>query len=537
MFRSLLLTVAGVFALVASTPDVKKFDLPPDGIHQTDVKLSELLKQHAAARGPLPTANGHETVEHWSFVSAGLAGAEVLQHAGSDYRSQITQGPFTQLFGQFNGVRWHRDENGFTSLSTGIDDESYAPLRTLNDLEDAKNDVSIAGEIDAPTPAYVVKVQRPQYRHPKWVFVDKKTWLIDKVEYGSGKRYYTSTFDDYRVTNGLNEPWHIHDTDGREKLDSDWKRSSLDRSVPLDMSQFVPAPNAPTVGVGGSSAQLPANFYRSGDMIVRLSVHGRGLDFLVDCASPASIIDRDVARELNLPTYDQVTDIDGTAFWYRTVVDDATLGPIRMRNFVMSVGHYSYNESLDTKVVGVLGYDFFAQNVVKVDYVNGTAELIPQSQFSAKNIAGSYVVPVTFDDRIPLIPAQIGNSQNARIAIDNAIPYTLAFSTLIDKDPSDFVDAPNTRHGSTLVPFADDSSFGVQAEAWVTHASHFRFGPSDYQKVGIVATNYPYEVNGRTLDAIIGLNSLAFYDVYYDFPDSQLVIKPNANFFKVFHAH
>lgn len=544
MSRLLYFLAASAFAFAfsiatsfAADPDPKTFDRPPAGLHQSEVKLAALIKQHDTAVGQLAAAAKHGTTEHWSFTLAGSAGTEVLQHAGSDYRSHIVQGPFTQDFGQFNGVRWHRDENGFTSQSTSIDDDSFAPLRALDDLDDAKNDISIAGETSDAKPAVVVKVSRPRYRHPEWVFVDKSTGFITRIESGYGTRYYTHSFDDYRATNGRTEPWHIHDTDGRVKLDADWVRQSLDRSTPIDPAQFVPAPNASTINQGmDTSIPLPAKMFR-GDVVVRMSVHGRGLDFLVDCASADSIIDRNVAHDLSLPTFDQLTEADGTRYWYRTIIDDATLGPIRMRNFVMSAGSYTYDVSGTTRVVGVLGYDFLAQNVLKIDYINATAELIPSSKFSAKDIAGSYIVPLTFDDRLPLVPAQFGTSTNAHIAINNALRYNIAFSSLIDKYPSDFKDPPNEHRSNTLVPFADDSSFGSQAEVWLTQVSHLRFGPADYQQLPIVATNFPYDVNGQSIDGMIGLNFLSYFDCYYDYPHNQLVLKPNAEFFKTFHAN
>jgi hypothetical protein len=434
-------------------------------------------------------------------------------------------------------VRWHHDENGFTSLTTGTDDESFAPLRTLDDLDDPKNDVSLAGEMPGPGSAYVVKVVRPQRRHPEWVFVDKASGRITRIEYGYGKRYYKHTFEDYRTTDGISEPWHVHDTDGRAAADWDWVRTTLDHKAPVTLAHFVPPPNAPITAIGiGSNLELPIHMYR-GSAVVRLSVHGRGLDFLIDSASPETIIDRDVARELNLPTFGQTTEIDGTKIIYRTIIDEATVGPIRLQNLVVNASAFQWDVSETNRIVGVLGYDFLAQTILKFDYVNGIVDVIPRETFSAKNIAGSYIVPLTFDDRLPLVPAQIGTSVDARVIVNNALTYTYVFGSLIEKYPADFVDPPGEKRGNAMVPFADENSFGTEAPVWVTSASHLRFGPSDYQKIGVFATSFPFEIGGRAIDAMIGLNYLAYFDVYFDYPDNQLVLKPNTLFFKTFHAN
>lgn len=544
MSRILSLFLASVFVLAAipalasaPTPDEKTFDLPPDGIKTSDAKLAAVLKLHESSLGTIVHGALDHAIERWAFTGDGMQGTEDLERSGTDYRSHIVEGPFTQDYGQFNGVRWHHDENGYTSLTTGTDDESFAPLRTLDDLDDPKNDVSLAGEMPGTLPTYVVKVVRPQRHHPEWVYVDKATGRIARIEYGSGKRYYSHVYDDYRTTNGISEPWHVHDSDGRTAVDWDWTRASLDRTTQINPAHFAPAPNTPTIALGvANGIPLPARMFR-GTYVVRLSVHGRGLDFLIDCASPETIIDRDVARELNLPTFGQTTEVDGDKIWYRTIIDDATVGPVRFKNLVVTARYFAYNASYENRVVGLLGYDFLAQTVLKFDYMNGTIDIIPHDQFSAKSIAASYVVPLTFDDGLPIVPAQMGTSVNTRIAVNNALPWTIAFGPLIDKNPKDFVDDPGVKRGTAVVPFADENNFGASASVWQTRVSHLRFGPFDYQQDLILATTFPFEIGGRSIDAMIGIDNLSYFDVYLDYPDNQMILKPNKRFFEVFHAN
>ena len=503
----------------------------------TTAHLSEVLKSHDAAVGHRPPGAPDNSIEDWTFSGDGQHGTEQVQRAGTDYASQITRGPFTESYGQFDGARWHRDYNGFTSTTYGDEYETFLPLRVLALLEDPKNDVSLKGEVPGPPAAYVIEVKRPQHRHPDWVFVDKTTYLVDRVEIASGKRQLVSTYSDYRSTDGLQEPWRIHDSDGRAELDYDWQRTNLSHPPTMSFSLFVPPPSAPTIAYGfAADTALPVKMYY-GQFIVRLSVQGRGLDFLIDSASATSYIDRDVAHELNLPTYDALTQLDdGTSLDYMTRIDAATVGPLLFRNFALESTSYDYQITGETKVVGVLGYDFLAGVVLHMNYHDGTAELIPKDHFTGSTpVAGAYQIPIVMDDGRPMVSMGIGEGISQRVMLDTAMPFTIVCGPYIDSHDADFTDLPHQDRKSTIVPFADETSYGTAATVWLTQASHLRFGPADYLKYTVVATNFAFGSSDDETDAVVGIDYLAFFDVYLDYADQRVLLKPNASFFQIFH--
>jgi len=499
--------------------------------------LAEVLEAHESAVGHLDPGVPDRSVEDWSFTRAGQGGTEHLERSGTDYDSQITLGPFSDSYGQFNGVRWHRDDNGFTSNTYANDDESFFPLRVLDDLADPKNDLTLKGETAGASPAYVIELKRPLYRHPEWVFVDKDSDLITRVEWVYRKRRIVNVYDDYRLTDGLRQPWHIHDSDGRTQLDDDWRRTTLSRSAPIDVARFAPPPSTPGVGLGfADTTALPAKMFR-GQLIVRVSVQGRGLDFLIDSASPNSYIDRDVAAELNLPTFGALTQLDdGTKLEYTTRIDDATVGPLRFRNFVLESTTYNYQINQNVKVVGVFGYDFLAGVILHINYFDGTAELIPRERFTGANpVTGAYQLPLVMDDGVPMVSMGIGEGLAPHVIVDTALPVTVVGGPYIDAHTGDFTDLPGEHHRDAFVPFADENSYGARASIWRTRASHMRFGLADYQEALVYATNFPLGGTDDAADAIVGLDYLDFYDVYFDYPDQRVLIKPNAYFFEVFH--
>jgi hypothetical protein len=525
-----------VFLLAAGV--AAPLDAPPDGLTTSTAHLSEILAANQRASGHLASSTADRSIDDWSFTRDGQTGTEHLERSGTDYVSRIDIGPFEESFGQFNGVRWHRDYNGFTSTTLASDDESFAPLRVFADLVDPKNDLSLQGETTGAKAAYVIEVKRPQYKHPEWVFVDKSTSLVTRVEWISGKRRVVNVYDDYRTTDGHSDPWHIHDSDGRAQLDYDWHRTALVHPPSIDAARFAPPPSTSHVllGFDGTTA-LPAQMHY-GEFIVRVSVGGRGLDFLIDSASPFSIIDREVAHDLNLLTFGAITQLDdGTKVAYTTRLDDATVGPLRFQNFVLQSETYNYRVSDSTKVVGILGYDFLANFVLHIDYTDGTLELIPKSQFQPSAIADSYNIPLLLDNGKPMVSMGIGEAIAPHVILDTASPFSIISGPYIDAHNTDFVDLPYQEHRTAVVPFADDSSYGQTASLWFTTASHMRFGPSDYQRVTVIATNFPFYGGEDATDAILGIDYLSFFDVYLDYADKQVIIKPNKRFYATFHKN
>jgi hypothetical protein len=511
-------------------------DAPPNGLVPSTAHLAAIVAQHEQAAGRLAPGAPGSSVEEWSYNYVGDVGTIRIERNGTDYHSVITSGPFVEEYGQFNGVRWHRDENGFTSLTTSTETLTFLPLRALDDIREPKNDLTLAGETTGEHPAYVIKVVRPHYKYPEWVFVDKAAGTISRIEFTVGKRRAANDYSDYRTTAGLATPWHVHETDDRPGVAWDWKRTSLTPGAAISMSSFAPSTAPASILYGyADNMQLPVRIVE-GNILIRISVQGRGLDFLLDSGESTSIIDRDVANELNLPTFGEMTQLpDGTKLAYETKIDDMTVGPLRMRNVAILSESYHYQPTRDTKVVGILGYDFFAGTVVHINYVDGTVQLIPRERFTAdKPVDGGITVPVELDNGVPMVAMSIGEDITQRAVVNTISPFSIVFGPYIEAHRSDFVDFPDEKHQDTYVPFADENGFGTEASVWITRATHMRFGPADYQEVPVVATNFPYSSAYGDVDAVLGLNYLTFFDLYFDYANNRIVIKPNSFFFKTF---
>jgi hypothetical protein len=515
-------------------------DAPPANLKPAPVHLAALLAAHDAAVGVRTAGIADTVVEDWRFTDSGISGTEHLERAGTDYHSKLLEGPFVEEYGQHNGERWHRDYNGFVSPTTTIDETSFIAERVLEDAADPKDDASVLGVTQSTNPAYVVQVKIPGDLHPEWVFYEVSTSQIVRVEQVEGTHRLVNTYDDFRATDGVTSAWHIHDSDGRTQLDDDWVRTSMAIGGHVDQTQFAQPPSAPHTASYQQGFQVPVTMYDDGTIIIRVTVNGRGLDMMLDTATPENIIDEQVARELGLPTYghvDRLSNGDNVAF--ETTIPLCSIGNTTTTNLAVDAEPFNFQWTEHTKVVGVLGYDFLAGNVFKIDYWNGTLSLIAPSAFASENpVPGGITVPIELDNGTPFIQLGIGNSVSTNAVLANESDRTIVFGNFVNAHNDDFTNYGDGKHHQDQVPFADNGSFGRTIEAWAALADHLRFGSGDYQQVLVVASSYPLHYSpDRAVDAMLGFDVLRFFDLYIDYPHNRFIVKPNQLFFKVFHRN
>lgn len=532
-----------------------KLDAPPAGLSPSTVTVGQIFKAYDAATGVLERGTADTSLQHWHFTKAGLPGTEDLVRSGRDYYSRISAGPLTDEYGQLLGHRWHRDPNGVVSAADSKDFTSFEMLLLMREFDvatDPKSDVKVAGETAQPKPAYVLEVRPSGEKHPSWFYFDKSTGLIDRIEEIVEKTRVTISYDDYRTTKGLAQPWHVHYSEGDDpSLDDDFVRDTMTVGGQVDVTRFAPPRSSVAFAQYTGSMWLPAHVIDDGETfyigkysrsidspntVIRLTIDGRGYDFALSAAAPSTLIDFDVAQSLHLSSYGQVThDRHGAPVAYGTILPRATAGALTLTNLAVEAVPFHYHVDYDTKIVGLLGYDFLSTGVFKIDFINGTVMLTsPQYYDTHLPDTDAEVVPLTFDDGYPFFSGDISGHESS-ILIDNDFDWSWIFGDFTQSYPDIVKDQSSGKeHASTTVPFADSKSYGRDVDVWFGVLDDVHFGPAHFRNFGIMATDMPIELGGRDVDAVMGGDLLQYYDMYLDFPHSRILLKPNKRFFQTF---
>jgi hypothetical protein len=532
-----------------------KLDAPPDGISPATVTIAQILKQHDSATGALARGIADTRIEQWTFNRAGLTGNETLIRSGNDYYAHIASGPLVEEYGQFIGRPWHRDHNGIVTATQAQDETSFTMLmfmNALNDASDPKNDVKVLGQTDT---SYVVEVKISGEKHPEWLYYAKDTGLVQQVTRVIDDERMTTAYSDYRSTKGLTQPWHIHFSGSDKLLADDFTRQTLTIGAKVDPAQFTMPVSTMSLAAYNGHVILPGKtvWYTSDidladdkyvevetpNTVVRVDVNGRGLDFGLSSDAPESLIDFDVAQQLGLSSFGQVTHAgDRNPVAYDTIIPQAQIGGLTLHNFAVRAVPFHYHLNGETKIVGLIGFDVLSAGVFKMDFVKETLELIPAKEFDGPGpVPGAFTLPLNLDGGHPFFSGVIDDHTSANIIIDNDFDWSFLFGSFTQHFPESAKDTTNGKaHATTTVPFADSRSFGRDFDVWQGNVPEFDLGPARFMNFRIMASNGAIDFDGHDVDAVVGADVLRYYDVYLDFPHSRVLLKPNSVFFKTFKA-
>ncbi len=286
-------------------------------------------------------------------------------------------------------------------------------------------------------------------------------------------------------------------------------------ACPADAAADTSAGATWVLPAGSTDVSVPARFL-NGVIVLRLNVAGRGLDVALDTGFGFDMLDKSVFDSMApAKSGDQ-----------SLVIADAQLGPAQVQGLSFESGSFYRHYDNGLSVVGVLGYDFLANEVVKIDYDHESVEIIPPSDFVVPPDAAQF--PVTAGDKVPVVEAKIGDVTGSSFVIDTGATTVVAFPQLANVDPDVFSashelkdDAQNIYYRS-FWPLCGQIQ---QVPYSVPEVSMGSVGVRDWA-VWKVGDNSCFQPKG--LDGLIGYDFLRLFDVYIDYPDSRIVLEPNS---------
>lgn len=478
----------------------------------TTPTVSEVLSRARAASDQSAGRKGE--IEQWEVASGGLSGIQTVVRRGRDFSSVVRLGPFTLARGHFGGHDWHQDENGITVVDRGSSSGDRIVSRAVE-------------RVSEPVEAYSL-VETLASGHIHRSYYDPRTFvLLRKQRWAAGRFSYTA-WDDFRFApSGHLQARHYHgeDADGNAfdyRLRTDRERMVIDDaalSVPHNRRTVVEFPE------GMRHAHLPAKIER-GRVYVRLWIGRRPLDFLLDSGASGIVVSREVARQLDLPVYGSDTvNMAGSFASGRVIVPQVEVGPLRMRDVVMRTAPVVEPEHTDAKVVGLLGFDFIAGAVLRIDYERGRLDAYEPSSFQAP--PATTAVDVRLGDQVPLAAVQVGATTGDGFLIDTAASTSLLlFAHFARAHPVDVADdgigAALASTGIGLSAYGVGGRIGTRP----VHVKRLRFGGVTFDEPLVYVAESPRALGRDSADGLVGGGVLArFGALYLDYPSSRILLE------------
>jgi predicted aspartyl protease len=466
----------------------------------------QVLAKARAAAG-MQAAGTYHIEERETYADATVTFDRIVQ--GRNYIETMHDGQFTTAEGYVDGIVWTQNANGIVLVRNRapVTRDPYLmalsiPSANPSTLQ-AGNDASGDVVLDITPRAGVT--ERRVY--------DPSTFLVRSVTYDNPNRKGTYVYSAYKRFFGAMIPSHVEYTSPYPQ--NNWTADVVSYvQVPDSSVHFAVPASRPVFDVGANATlPLPVDFTRQG-IVVRVTVAGRGLDFLLDSGASESVIDEAVANELGLTVTEQrAYDFLGKVTRGKTMIDDLALGPIHAHHFALDTIPLSINTG-DQKIVGLLGGDFFASARIAVDFGKKTVTMLGPS--TALPTDGWTQLPIQVTDFVPVTKAKLNGVDGTFIvdlgSFDNIL-FTHYFANF----------TPNTR---------GDVQGKVIGVSGVTHDyrsytfSRIDIGDLAFADMRASVIDGGRDVDTVNIDGLIGRTFWGDFAMIFDYANQTLYVKP-----------
>lgn len=463
----------------------------------------------SAAAGPLPqvyheidetvSSNGLTTVEHDFVTEAG-------------WRYTYDTGRFHHERGVNGATAWHMNDNGQVIVDQP-DPGLAAHEQTTTTVE----------AIQEPVEGFAISTLNGA-GHGTKEYVDGAAWRIVRSDQITPNGVIVSTYDDVRADHGRTFAHHLHIDNGYAHTSDDQRVIEYVPGGVTAVDIAVPAPRRALVEFppGVSSVILPANFGDS-HVIVRVTIGGRGLDFVLDSGASGITIDSGVARELGLPEFGKHSAVTaGRYTTARTIVPEMRVGRLTMHDVAVQEVPQGWYTARDVKEVGLLGFDFLAELGVTIDYEQRRVTVVPGTAYVAPTDRHTIPLDVRVGNGQPLTTVAVNGAIGERWVLDTGGAGTfLIFDYFARRNPQALRD---------------------QGGGWNRNVRMYGIGgPIDTQpyQIGslqlanVTFKNFVgYRVVNRgsyegTDDGIIGTSFLRMFTLGFDYANARIYLVPN----------
>jgi predicted aspartyl protease len=465
-----------------------------------------IQKQIEGAAGKRPD-NERVTV---TSVRSGETTTQRSWRIGEDERTQYVDEPFETQDGTYKGQDWGQDENGITILQ---------PEEPGNERK-VQYQTSIR-RITTPVSGYLIARLDPQGYGTRR-YVDGTTWRVVRREYVSRTATTTVLYDDFRTVGGYTRPYHWTLNDGHPENATDERVTEATIGAVTADDVKIPARRRDllTFPPGTTSVVLPAHV-DGPRIIVRANVGKRGLDFEMDTGASSITLDAGVAQQLGLKVYSRYSAV--TAQRYQTgraVIPVLTIGAFELHDVAVDVIPTLQGQGGDTKVVGLLGFDFLAQAAYKIDYERARVTAYPSAGLTTPSAKDTIALDVRLGTGQPLITAAINGYSADRFVLDTGGEGSFVLFDYFARRYPDALKKGAYSDGASMLGVGGAFSTRGYRAASLTVGRLMFTNVDGY----LVTTGGAFE--GEE-DGLIGSSFLRLFDVWLDYTTSHVYLVPN----------
>ncbi|HEY2553831.1 MAG TPA: aspartyl protease family protein [Candidatus Cybelea sp.] len=434
--------------------------------------------------------------------------------SGRNFRTTQRQGGFVSSYGAYDGQPWSEDSNGWIAHTSNYYEETDPFVASLRNVASASSQVKVLGLTINGTRQLVVEV-RPADGLAERRFYDAQSHLLDRIEmvdFDGHKQAWT--YSNYRTAYGLTLAHLIeYERDGTSVTQ---RTTLLSYEHSNAAPSFAPPDSRRVFDVGSrDSVTIPAKFTDDG-IIVPVTIGTRTLDFLLDSGSSDLLIDPGVAGDLGMRSSGaEQYSFAGDFTLANARAPSVSVGGLSAANVSFSTARFE-EQLTDSRVVGLLGADFFASGVVEVNFEKKTLTML-RALPPGLAAAGWSPVPIRLDSEVPMVKA-IFSGQSGYFVADLGAAYTTLFPHFFARYPGLI---PKDLRDEEEMQTIGGKPFGITHLTMKT----LILGDWAFANVQVVVPSASY-AQQRDYDGLIGREILSSFDWIFDYADARLWFKP-----------
>jgi hypothetical protein len=395
--------------------------------------VDDLVLRHKHAVGRFAS-----TTAHWTGTITRGDGAEHFE-VTADYTGRYRQSWTTPLGTYMEGCDgtndWVADENGTVTTQPTQHQFSfeYALVRLNAFRLDSTTQATVSGPVDVDgRHAYALKLVEGD--RSTTLYLDVQTALVDGADSGD----HVVRYKTYKTFDGAPIPTSIEETAGGSKVTRTIDDVTFGVSVAGAFD--APAPREPAFPTGDDDVNTTFDSPH-GLIVLQAKINDKPVRLLLDSGSSSSVIDADVAKNLQLPTAG-TAQVQGAGLLSGTFaradkVDVAgiTFTPLIMEAIPLKLPDTISHEKID----GVLGYDFLSHVVARIAYFTKQIQFIRPDTFKYSGTGA--VLTADLSSRVPYVPASMGSGDKGTFTVDTGSDEGLVlYNDFASQHLRDFVD-------------------------------------------------------------------------------------------------
>lgn len=499
-------------------------------------EIESILAKHAQALGGLEKVRALTTSHAQATVTAGgfTGKSEAYEAPPGRFRQDIDLGIFNLSVGCDGTNWWIKDQNGIVRDLGEKEKEEFVTESFFSAYKYLTEDTAtftlrfLPEKSDSQFYAIAVK---PQGGLGRTLFINRRTYLVDKSQQIQDGALITTTYADFRSVDGLLQPFHLHQSSGQVIFDTDIRITSVETNVAIDPAVFA-RPGAAArrdfaFAPGKTSTTVPfelVNNHIYFSATLQGSVTG---SFLLDTGAGAVVLDSTFAAKSGLVGAGglEAKGVSGSEKAGLVKIGSLTVGDVTFDSLVAATLDLQPLTQFEGHGIdGILGYDILARVVVEVDYEKSQLTFSDPDLFTYTGTG--QVLPMTLDQRIPHVEATVEGQYRGWFNVDTGSRNTLdLFSpfvfehTLADKYPK--------RVETRLGGIGDDLPSTTQ----MVRMKSFTVGSFEIPDLLVgLSTAQKGIFASEKFQGNIGSGLLKRFTVIFNYPKQQLILFPNRHF-------